>query len=136
MDSEIFTVFLRNKSMGAVRAPQSVLLRKAILLRTKFCITDLTADLTLGAVVFIQIRNRGITAWACASLGYITLRTPDDRFYDFLVALFVVFQKPLIFNSFIMDYFRKDIGFELLVLRGMAVIKSPLLKRNVFSDEK
>jgi hypothetical protein len=136
VNCKVFTVFLRNKSMGAVRASQGVLLRKAVFLRAKFCITDLTADLTLGAVILIKIRHRSITAWACASLGYITLRTPGDRFNYFLVALFVVFQKPLILNGFVMDYLRKDISFEFLIFGRVSIIKGPLLQRNVFSDKK
>ena len=112
------------------------LLREAVFLRAEFSITDLAADLTFRAIVLIEIRHRGIASWAFTGFRDITFRTSRNRFKDFTIALLVVFQKPLIFNGFIVDDFGKDIGFEFLILRRMAVIKSPLLQRNIFSDKK
>jgi len=66
----------------------------------------------------------------------ITIGTPFDGFNDYIVPKPVVFQKPMVINNFIMDYLGKNIGFKLLILRGMTVIKSPLLKWNIFGDKK
>ena len=136
MYGEIFTVFLRNEGMGTVRTAQGVLLRKSVFLRIKGGSTHFAADLTFGAIVFIEIRHRGITAGASTILADIAFRTSSDRSDDLPVTQFVVFQKPLVLNGFIMDYHGKDIGFKFLVFRRMTVIKSPLLKRNIFSDKK
>jgi len=92
--------------------------------------------LTLRAIVLIQIRHRGIAARALTGLRDITFRPSRNGFKHFTIALLVVFQKPLIFNGFVMYHLGKDIGFEFLIFRRVTIIESPLLQRNIFSDKK
>jgi hypothetical protein len=91
--------------------------------------------LSLRAIILVEIRHRGIATRTGAVLRNITFRAPINRLNHITITELVVFLKPLIFNSFVMDYFRKDICFEFLVFRRMAVIKGPLLQRDIFSDK-
>jgi hypothetical protein len=136
MDDEVLAIFLRNQGMGTVRALKSMLLGKAVFLRAEGSTADFAKDLPFRAVILVEIRHRSITVRAGTFFGNITFGASFNRHNHFTVTEFVVFLKPLVFNSFVTDYFRKDICFEFLVLWRMAVVKSPLLKRNIFSDKK
>ena len=98
--------------------------------------TDLTEYLAFGAVIPVEEWHGGITAGTGAFFGDIASRTPDDRLNHFIVTEPIVFQEPLVFNGSVINNLGKDIGFELLVFRGVGVIKSPLLQGNIFSDKK
>ena len=67
---------------------------------------------------------------------YITFTATFDRFENIIIAFFVILNKQIIIHNFLMDYDRKNIGFEFLIFRRMGVIKSPLLQRYIFCNEK
>jgi hypothetical protein len=82
-----------------------------------------------------MVRHRSITTWAGTFFRNVAFGAPINRFNHFIVRESVVFQEPLIFNGFVADDFGKHIRFEFLVLGRMAVVKSPLLQRDIFSDK-
>jgi hypothetical protein len=83
--------------------------------------------LTFRAIILVKIRHWSVTARTGAFLWDITFGTSVYGLNHLTVTEFIVFQKPLIFNCLITDDAWEDIGFEFLVLRRMAIIKSPLL---------
>jgi hypothetical protein len=113
-----------------------MLLGKTVFLRAKWSTTDFAKDLSFRTIILIEVRHRSFAARASTFFGDITFGAPFNRFNHLTVTEFVVFLKPLIFNSFVTDYCRKNICFKFLILRGRAVIKSPLLQRDIFSDKQ
>jgi hypothetical protein len=136
VDDEVLAVFLWNQSVGTVRALKSMLLGKAVFAWTEGSTADFAKDLSFRTIILVEVRHRSFAARASTFFGDITFGAPFNRCNHLTVTEFVVFLKPFIFNSFVTDYFRKDICFEFLVFRGMAVIKSPLLQRDIFSDKQ
>ena len=98
--------------------------------------TDFAEHLAFGAVIPVKEWHGSVTTRTGAVLRDVTVRPPYDGINHLVVAELIVFQEPLVFNGFVTDDLGKDIGFKLLVFRGVRIIKSPLLQRNVFSDKK
>jgi hypothetical protein len=65
-----------------------------------------------------------------------TFTMPEDGFDGFIVAMLIVGNKILPVPFLFIGYnLGKFINFKLLVLGRMRIIKSPLLKRNIFADK-
>ena len=71
-----------------------------------------------------------------AVFGNVTFLASDNRLQGFVVAELVVSQKIILVPVLLVaDDFWEFIGFEFLVFRGVGIIESPLLERNVFADK-
>ena len=132
---EMFPVFLWNKRIAAMGAAQFHG-GKAAFSGGKPGGTDLAEYLAFGAVVFIEEWLWGVTAWAGAFVGDVTLRAAADRPNLLAIALFVVRDKFLVSPVLteVGDQ-RQLINLELLVFWGVGIIKSPLLERDISADK-
>ena len=101
------------------------------------CLADLAQKLAfLPAVVPHEIVNRGVTGRAGTMFWNITLYSAEYRTYGFVIALLVIRDEILPVPVLLIGYdFRKLINLELLVLRRMGIIKSPLFERNISTDK-
>ena len=135
MDNKVFAVFFGKQSVSTVRTAQFHG-REAVLVRGESCSTDFTEKLVFGAVVFVEKRLRGITAGTGAVIGDVTFRAAADGSDLLTIALFKV--RDEIFVSPVLPEVgnkREFINLELLVLRGMGIIKSPLFEGDVSADK-
>ena len=135
VDDKVFPVFFGNKGISTVRAAQ-LHGREAAFSRRKPGSTNFTEELSFGAVILVKKLFRGVTTWAGAVVRDIAFRAAADR-ADFLaIALFVVwdefFVSPVLAE--VGDQ-REFINLELLVLRGMGIVESPLFERDISADE-
>jgi len=136
VDDEVLTVLLTCQSMGAVRTLEGKGFGETVLIRRKEGPADLTHQLAGLAVVTIQERLRCIAGRAGAILRDITHRAAADRLNRFSVLPRVVAVKILPVPVLLMiDNLWKMIHFELLVLRRMRIVESPLLERDISADE-
>ena len=135
VDDKVFPVFFGNKGISTVRAAQLHGREAAFSWRDSGS-TDFTEELAFGAVILVKERFRGITAWAVAVVRDIAFRAAADGADFFAVALFVVrdefFVSPVLSE---VGNQRELINLELLVFRGMGIVKSPLLEGDVSADE-
>ena len=53
-----------------------------------------------------------------------------------IIAVFDVGNVKLLIKGYWSEDSRKSIHLKSLILRGIGIIKSPLLKRNIFADEE
>ena len=109
---------------------------EAILIGGELCSTDFTKKLSLRTIVFVKKRLWSSTARAGAVIRDIAFRPATDRTNLFTITLFVV--KDEIFIVPILPEVcnpREFIYLEFLIFRGMGIIESPLLKRNIFADK-
>lgn len=136
MQDEMFPLFFRHKCFPTVRAAQSKLLCKAVLIRSKVCIADLAFELSCFSVIAVKIRLGSAAGRAGTFLRDVAFFTARDRFYFTMVPVFKVGDKKLPVPFMLDDLdFRKLVHFEFLIFRGMGIIKSPLLERNISADE-
>ena len=100
-------------------------------------LTDLAQKLAFfPSIVPHEIVHRGVTGRAGTVLRDITLYSAEYRTYGFVIALLVIRDEILPVPVLLIGYdFRKLINLELLVLRRMGIIKSPLLERDVSTDK-
>ena len=127
MYAEKFPVFLGNKSISTVWASEFDG-GKTAFFWGESGVADLAENLPFGAIVFVQERLWGITTRTAAIFRDITLGAAGNG-ADFLtVAIFEVRNQFLVRPALaeISDE-RKGIRFEFLILRGVGIIKSPLL---------
>ena len=75
MEDEMFPFFFRHKCFPTVRAAQSKLLSKAVLIRSKVCIADLAFELPGLAVIAIKIRLGSTTGRTGAAFWDVTFLT-------------------------------------------------------------
>ena len=95
-------------------------------------------DLSFGTIVLVKIDFGSITSGALAVVRDVTFTTPPDRLYGLVIVLIPpleVLHEVTIIPGFYMEYQWEFIHFELLVLRRMGVIKSPLLEWDVLTDK-
>lgn len=99
-------------------------------------IAYLAEDLAFGAVVPVEVWHGRVTARAGAVLRDIALRAAVYG-PDFLsVAFFEIGDKLLVSPALAeVGNKRERIDLELLVFRGMGIIKSPLFKRDISANE-
>ena len=134
VDDKVFPVFFGNKGISTVRAAQ--LHGREAAFRRKPGRTDLAEELAFGAVILVKERFRGVTAWAGAVVRDIAFRASADR-ADFLAIAFLVVRDKLFVSPVLAEVGdqREFINLELLVLRGMGIIESPLFERDISADE-
>ena len=134
VDDKVFPVFFGNKGISTVRAAQ--LHGREAAFRRKPGRTDLAEELAFGAVILVKERFRGVTAWAGAVVRDIAFRASADG-TDFLAIAFLVVRDKLFVSPVLAEVGdqREFINLELLVLRGMGIIESPLFERDISADE-
>lgn len=128
MQNEKLPMFLRSQGMAAVRASERQRLCIAILFQQEAGVTYLAQELSLGTIILVKIVNWSTTSGTGSSFRDITGRTPANGFDGLAVAETVVFEKivPIPVLFWITDE-RKLINSVFLILRGMRIIKRPLL---------
>lgn len=99
-------------------------------------IADLAFELTGLAVITVKIGLRGRAGRAKTVFRDVAFLTSGDGFYLDLVSVFKVRDEELPV-PFMLDEvnLREFIHFELLIFRGMGVIKSPLPEGNISADK-
>ena len=138
MHSKVFSVLFGNQCVGTVWTAEFQQ-GAVFFFRRKTVLADFAQDLTFGTVIFIKIRFWCMTAWALTVIADITFRTPSDwldGFVGILITPGKVLHEILIiprFNRVKNEW--KFINLEFLVLRGMGIIKSPLLERYISTDK-
>lgn len=135
VEDEVLTFFLGDESIAAVWATQ-LHGREAAFQWGESGVTDFTQYLAFGTVVFIKERFWGIAAGAGAVIRDVAFRTAADG-TDFLaITFFVVRDKVFIIPVLpeVSDK-REFINLELLVFRGVGIIKNPLFKRDISADK-
>lgn len=141
VNNEVLAIFPVNKGMRTMRASKDVVLVKAVLLgERKAILADLAKKLAfLLTVIPHKVRHRSVAGWAGAVFRYIAAVAfvTKDGTYGFVIALLIVGNKILpvpvvleVLNAW------KFVDFELLILGRMGIVESPLLERDVFTDEK
>lgn len=101
------------------------------------CLAYLAQNLTfLFAIVPHEIIHRGITCRTGTVFWNITLYPAEYRTNGFMVAPLVIRDEVFPVPVLLVGYdFGKLINLELLVLRGMGIVKSPLLERDISTDK-
>ena len=136
VNDKVFPVFLRDKGMVAVRAAQGVLFGETVVIRGEACAADLAAKLAGPAVVAVEIRLRRIAGRAAAVFRDVTFCTAGNGPDLLMVFMLEVKDEELPVPIVLVELDSGEfIGFELLVLWGMGIIKSPLPERNISADE-
>ncbi len=122
--------------MVAIRTFQHHGFGEAVLFRGEPCPADLAHQLTGFSVVTVQIRVRGLTAWAGTLFGDIARRATLYRVDRLAVLPGVIAVKILPVPVLLPENDPWElIHLELLVFRRMGVFESPLFKRDVFTDK-
>ena len=135
MNDKVPAVFLGHQSVPAMRTAQFHR-GKAAFIGRESCIADLTEELSLRTVIFVQKELWCITAGTAAGVRNITFRAAADRADLLAIALFVVRDELLISPVLVeIGNQREFINLELLVLWGMGIIKGPLLKGDISANE-
>ena len=135
VDHKVFAVFYVNQRMVTVRAFQGVGLCKTVFIRRECSGADFAQDLTLRAVILVEIRFWSIAAGTGARIVDITCGPAMDRF-DFLAILPLDVRDVIVVVPFlVIDDLWKFINFELLILWRMRIIESPLFERDISTDK-
>lgn len=134
MKDEVFPVFLGNQCVPAVRADQPDG-RGDLFAIDKSLATDFTLVLTVSAVVVVDEMVWGTTERTDNVLGNGFTIPALNRFYGFTVLPVVVLEEklPILFDKGLDQ--RELVNLEFLILWGVGIIMSPLLKRNIFADK-
>ena len=134
MHDEVLSVFLRNKGIAAVGAC------KAQRCGDKFTGAEsLSADfalvLAVSPIIVVDEMVRGTTQRAGGIFGNGPAITALYWFEGSAILPLVVFKKelPVLLVKGLDD--RKLIHLEFLIFRGMGIIKSPLLERDISADK-
>ena len=136
MQDEMFPLFFCHKCLPTVRAAQGKLPCEAVFIRSKVCIADLAFELSGFSVIAVKIRLGSAAGRAGTFLRDVAFLTAGDRFYFNMVPVFKVGDKKLPVPFMLDDLdFRKLVHLEFLIFRGMGIIKSPLLERDISADE-
>ena len=135
MNEEIFSVFLRDESVAAMRTSKFDG-REATFIRREMGVTDFAEKLSFGTIILIKERFRSITTRTAAAVRDIAGRATTDGKDLLTVALFVVrneiFERPILAE---VRNQGKFINLEFLIFGRMGIIKSPLSERKVFTDK-
>ena len=135
MNDEIFPVFLRDESVAAMRTSKFDG-REATFIRREMGVTDFAEKLSFGTIILIKERFRSITTRTAAAVRDIAGRATTDGKNLLTVALFVVrneiFERPILAE---VRNQGKFINLEFLILLGMGIIESPLLKWDISANK-
>lgn len=136
MEEEVFPFFFSHKSFPAMRTAKGELFRKAVFFRGEVGAADLTAELPGFAVVAVEIRFGSTAGRATAVIGDVTGFAPDDGPDILIIAMLEVRDEELPVPVMLVELDPwKFINLELLVFRGMGVIKRPLFEWDVSADK-
>lgn len=136
MEDEVFPFLLSHKRIAAVRAAKGKLLGETVFSGREVRTTDLTAKLPCFAVVAVEIRFRSTAGRATAVIGDVTGFAPDDGPDILIIAMLEVRDEELPVPVMLVEQDPwKFINLELLVFRGMGVIKRPLFEWDVSADK-
>ena len=128
---KMLTVFFGNQRVGAVRTTKLKGSKSAVL-RRESGRADSTEELPLGAIVLIEKKLGSIASGAGTVIRDVAFRPSADGSYFLAIPLFKVRDKvsvvPVLAEISNQGEF---INLELLVLRRMGIIKSPLLERDI-----
>jgi len=135
VEDEVLPLFLWDEGVAAVRAAQ-LHGREAAFSRGEPGVTDLAQHLSFGAVVFVEVRHGRIAAGTRAVLRDVTFGAAVYGANLFAIAFFDVGDEFLVSPSL------SEVGdegelvnLELLVFRGMGIIKGPLFEWDVSADK-
>ncbi len=134
MDGEVLAVFFRNKGMPAMGAEKSY--RGGNLFTgNKSLSTDFTKELAMAAIIVVNVVVRSPAKRADGIVRDGFAIPALNRLHRLAIFPLVVFEEklPVLFDKGFDN--GKCIRLELLVFRGVRVIKSPLLKRDISADE-
>lgn len=135
VNNKVFAILLVNKSMRAVRASQDDLVGELINTGLRFSAADFAHKLIARAVIPVKIVFWGMTIGASGIIGNIANRAAFDRLDIVVVTPLDIFNKVFVKPNLTLDDQRRLIDFELLILRGMRIIESPLFERDVFTNK-
>ena len=129
-------IFLVYQGVIAIRATKVQRRKTVAFCRRKAGITDFTEKLTFRTVVPVEVDGRCFTAQAGTLLRNIAFLPAAHRFDELSIPFLPVRDQFLIGPIlFIRLNEWKFIHLEFLVLGGMGVIESPLLKRDISADK-
>ena len=135
VEDEVLSVLLGDEGVAAVGAAQFHG-GEAASSRGEPGVTDLAQHLPFGAVVFVEVGHGCVTAGTGAVLWNVALRAAVYGTDLFAIAFFDVGDEFPVSPSL------PEVGDEgelvnpeLLVFRGMGIIKGPLFERDVSADE-
>ena len=134
VQAEEFPFLFRDEGVSTVRADEADR-RGDNLPRDECLATDLALILTVSPIVIIEIVVRGTTEWTDHILRDGFAVTALNRFDGFAILPEIVFKKelPVLFDERLND--GEPVSGKLLVFRGVGIIESPLLERNISADE-
>ena len=135
VNNKVFAILLVNKSMRAVRASQDDLVGELINTGLRFSAADFAHKLIARAVIPVKIVFWSMTIGASGIIGNIANRAAFDRLDIVVVTPLDIFNKVFVKPNLTLDDQRRLIDFELLILRGMRIIESPLFERDVFTNK-
>ena len=135
MYDKVLTVFFGNQRVGAVRTTKLKGSKSAVL-RREFGRADSAEELPFGAIVFIEKWLGSVASGAGTVIRDVAFRPSADRAYFLAIPLFKVrdevFVVPVLAEIGNQGEF---INLELLVLRRMGIIKSPLFERDISANK-
>ena len=134
VDAEELAVLFGDEGVSAVRADETDR-RGDNLPRDERLATDLALILSIPPIVIIEKVVRGPTEWTDNILRDGFAVTALDRFDGFAILPEKVFEEelPVLFDERLND--GEAVSGKLLVFRGVGIIESPLLERNISADE-
>jgi hypothetical protein len=121
--------------MVTVGTLEGIRFRKPVVFRRERSRADLAENLSLGTIVLVEVRLRGVTAGAGAGIIDVAFRASADRLDFLLVLPFEIRDVILVIPLFVEDDFGKLIDLKLLVLWGMGIIECPFPERNISADK-
>ena len=136
VNNKVFPVFLRDKGMAAVRAAQGILSGEAVVVRGEGGGADLAGELASPAVVAVEVRLGRIAGRAAAVFRDVTFRAAGNGPDLLMIFMLEVKDEELPVPIVLVELDSGEfISFELLVLWGMGIIKSPLPEGDISADE-
>lgn len=135
MQDKKLAVLFGDESIPAVRAAQ-LYRREAVILLGELRVTDLTGELSFGAVVLVKIGFWSLTTGTGTLFRDVTFGLSFDR-ADLLAVTLIEVRDQFLIGPVLTEIGdqRECINLVLLVFRGMGVIKRPLLEWDVSADK-
>ena len=134
MEDEVLPLFFGDEGVSAVRADKADGGRD-LFTGNESLPTDFALVLPVAAVIIVDETVRGATEGTDDIFRDRSAITPLDGFDGSAILPEIVFEKelPVLFDEGFDD--RELVDPEFLILRGVGIVKSPLLERDVSADE-
>jgi hypothetical protein len=136
VDDKVFSILLAGQRVITMGTAQGGELREAVFLRRKVGIANFAFDLSFLAIIAVKVRLGRIAERTGAVIGDVAFFTSGNRFDLHVIPVFEVRDEESPVPFMMMDF---DLGefirFELLVLRRMRIIKSPLFEGDISADK-